>query len=194
MSHTKYTTEALVLRSFDVGESDRYFALLTKDIGLIQAQARGVRNLKSKQRYALQNFSRSQVSLVRGKSKWRITNVINLEQIFTTLNKECVLAFARVLRLIDRLVKGEESNGSLYTEVLSGYKYARDEGVTGKDVKYLEVLLVLIILENLGYLERDRFKVLFENRGFNKEKLDYIGEVYGRAVSEINHSIEASQL
>jgi DNA repair protein RecO (recombination protein O) len=194
MSHTKYTTEALVLRGFDVGESDRYFSLLTKDMGLVQAQARGVRHIKSKQRYALQSLSRSQISLVRGKSKWRITNVTSLEQISTALTKECLMAFTRVLHLIDRLIKGEEANESLYTILLNGYEYARDKNIKDKDVTYLEVLLILLALENLGYLEKDKFKNIFATPVFDEEKLVSVARVYDEAVYEINHSLEASQL
>lgn len=194
MSYTKYTTEAIILRSFNVGEADRYFSLFTKDIGLIQAQARGVRQLKSKQRYALQNMSLSQVSLVRGKSRWRITNAISRESAFASLDDKSMRAFARILKLLDRLIKGEEENKDLYILVYEGYTYIRDMNLTEKSIKSVEVLLVLRILENLGYLERNKFSELFRGEPFNGEKVVMTAHVLGKAVFEINESIKASQL
>ena len=63
--YQKYNTEALVLGSRETGESDRVYALFTKDFGLVRARASSVRSEKSLMRYALQNYSRANVSLVR---------------------------------------------------------------------------------------------------------------------------------
>ena len=68
--YQKYNTEALVLGSRETGESDRVYALFTKDFGLVRARASSVRSEKSLMRYALQNYSRANVSLVRG-GGWR---------------------------------------------------------------------------------------------------------------------------
>lgn len=42
------TFEAIVLKSYDVGEADRFLVLLTRELGRITARATGVRRLKSR--------------------------------------------------------------------------------------------------------------------------------------------------
>lgn len=42
------TFEAIVLKSYDVGEADRFLVLLTRELGRITARAPGVRRLKSR--------------------------------------------------------------------------------------------------------------------------------------------------
>jgi len=76
-----YTTEAVVLGSRDAGEANKYYFLLTRELGLIHAFAQGVRELKSKLRYSLAELSYVKVSLVRGKEKWRLTSVVPLPEL-----------------------------------------------------------------------------------------------------------------
>ena len=48
-------------------EADRVYNILTRDLGLVRAHAIGVRREESKLRGALEPYSLSSVSLVRGK-------------------------------------------------------------------------------------------------------------------------------
>jgi len=50
----RFTTPALVLRTRDTGEKDRWITLLTPEDGRIDVLAKGVRSLSSKRRSALQ--------------------------------------------------------------------------------------------------------------------------------------------
>ena len=47
MAHSE-SVEAVVLKTYDVGEADRFCIVLTKERGRIAARARGVRKLTSK--------------------------------------------------------------------------------------------------------------------------------------------------
>ena len=49
---TRFTTDALVIKEMNVGESDRLVTLFTRDYGIIRAFASGTKNLKSKKRNA----------------------------------------------------------------------------------------------------------------------------------------------
>ncbi|HFC76631.1 MAG TPA: hypothetical protein ENJ27_00135 [Candidatus Moranbacteria bacterium] len=84
--HNIYNTEGIVLSSFGVGEANKFFHIFTRELGLIQATAQSVRELKSKNRYGLQDFSVSDFSLVRGRDIWRITNVLSQENLFFLFN------------------------------------------------------------------------------------------------------------
>ena len=72
--HQIYQTEGIVLKSIDYSEADKYLLILTRDFGLIKTAAKGLRKVSSKLRYSLQEFSVAQISLVQGRSIWRLIN------------------------------------------------------------------------------------------------------------------------
>src|ERR671927_1009498 len=61
-----YTTEAVVLRSFRLGEADRVLHLYTLDQGRVGAIAKGVRKTKSRFGARLEPLSHVEVLLHRG--------------------------------------------------------------------------------------------------------------------------------
>jgi len=74
VSYHIYTTRGIVLSERPVREADRIYTIITRDLGLVQATALGVRKEASKLRGALEPFVLSKISLVRGKEHWRITS------------------------------------------------------------------------------------------------------------------------
>lgn len=154
MSHYIYNTEAIILRGFDVGESSRFINILTKDLGLIGAKAQGLRELKSKLRYSLQDFSHSQVNLVRGKDIWRITSASkkdSYDELF--LDKSKILVFVEVLSFINRLIKGEEHSKDIFDLVLSSALFLAQNEFDEKNLIRLELIIKIRILYHLGYLD-----------------------------------------
>src|SRR5581483_3017973 len=117
--YQKYHTEALVLGSRESGESDKVFSLFTKDFGLVWARASAVRTEKSKMRYALQNFSSANVSLVKGKKGWRVTGATALRNGGGDMHS--ISAFARTAELVLRLVHGEEQHEYLFAALAEAH-------------------------------------------------------------------------
>ena len=76
MSRTK-TFDALILKSYDVGEADRFLVLFTKEEGRITARARGVRKLHSKLRGHLLPFQRSEVMCTESSSGFLVTGALS---------------------------------------------------------------------------------------------------------------------
>ncbi len=115
MSYSTYTTEAIVCGTRDRNTTDRSYLLFTRDGGMLYAEARGARREGSKQRYALQDFTRVRISLVRGKAGWRVGSVEALENYYTTATdrsaRGSVVAFVKLLR---RFARGEEPHPELY--------------------------------------------------------------------------------
>jgi len=106
MAHQKYTTEAFILTAYDRIGADRVIRLFTEDAGLVDARAMGVREEKSKMRYALQPFSFVRVTLVRGKREWRITGAEPGTNLFLTASdRACRGGLVRIVRMLDRLVR-----------------------------------------------------------------------------------------
>ena len=118
--YLKYNTEALILGHLERGESDRVFALYTKDFGLVRARASAVRSEKSKMRYALQNYTYANVSLVRGKRGWRVAGASAIRSLHN--GTVAVSAFARIAQLITRLVHGEEVSAYLFAALVEAHE------------------------------------------------------------------------
>ena len=124
MSYQVYTTEALVCGSFDNNTADKSFLLFTRDAGMLYASARSVREERSRQRYALQDFSLITVSLIRGKTGWRIGSVDSDHNFFRiALTREARGSVVRTLKLVRRYVQGEEPHSKLYTELITALQY-----------------------------------------------------------------------
>jgi recombinational DNA repair protein (RecF pathway) len=115
MAYSTYTTEAIVCGTRDRNTTDRSYLLFTREGGMLYAEARGVRREGSRQRYALQDFSRVRISLIRGKSGWRIGSVESLENYYTgaadRAARGSVVTFVKLLR---RFARGEEPMVSVY--------------------------------------------------------------------------------
>jgi recombinational DNA repair protein (RecF pathway) len=67
------TYEALVLRTYDVGEADRFCILLTRERGRLAARARGVRKLKSRLGGTLLPMNHAHLELHEGSAGFLIT-------------------------------------------------------------------------------------------------------------------------
>ncbi len=122
-------------------EADRIYSILTRELGLIRASAIGVRKETSKLRGALEPFSLSEISLVRGKEYWRVTSAQFIEKFANATS------IAKPLSLLEKLVQGESAHPELFDAIekfASLYK--------GGD-KEFEIRFVAIILFHLGYLK-----------------------------------------
>jgi len=143
VSYHIYTTRGIVLSERPLREADRVYTIMTRDLGLVQATALGVRKEASKLRGALEPFVLSKISLVRGKEHWRVTSAECIQSISPTPT------VARPLVLLEKLVRGEASHPELFDAVedalLSAEPY--DE--------MSEIRLVSRMLFHLGYLKED---------------------------------------
>ena len=113
MTHVKYHTEAIVLESAPFQEASKFLKLLTKDFGLIHASVRGVREVTSKLRYSLQDFSYARIDLVTTKHGWKIVSALQIENFCSVredIKPEYVKMVTRIPQLLKRLVRGEEKS------------------------------------------------------------------------------------
>ncbi|HJL55749.1 MAG TPA: DNA repair protein RecO, partial [Candidatus Paceibacterota bacterium] len=146
--HTLYSTECIVLGGVDSGEANKYISLFTKDIGLVKAVAKSVREEKSKLRYCLQDFSITLATLVRGKEVWRITGAEERYNLHNELkgDNEKLFTITQILNLLQRLVHGEEKNDYLFDTLSNGLEFIKREKINKDALKNFEHLIVLRIL------------------------------------------------
>lgn len=194
--HHIYHTEGFILKSVPTGEANRLFYILTKDLGLIKATAQGVRLLKSKLRYKLQNQTLVKISVVRGKEIWRIVGVEHEESFKNAHNKgrEKTSFFAKISSLVLRLSPGEEKNEQLFNTVWEIFSYLENNGEILLD-ECVEHIVALRILKHLGYLKNmQEFSFLGNDNIIEESRLCLARESRKLIIAEINNALQESHL
>lgn len=188
--YQKYYTEALVLGSRERGEADIVFALYTKDFGLIHARASAVRTELSRMRYALQDYAHARVALIRGKYGWRIGGAIYSGERGAL---EGLMTFARIARLVLRLVAGEERNEYLFSALAEARRTLSGNG--RRLSATIEIVCVARILFSLGYLSHEALQTtLFGNAAYTERDLAEAEALREKLLSSINRAIAESHL
>ncbi|KKU25566.1 MAG: repair protein RecO protein [Candidatus Magasanikbacteria bacterium GW2011_GWA2_46_17] len=195
--HHIYQTPGFILSSNPFGEANQSFRILTRDLGFIKVSAQGVRLLKSKLRYAIQDFSYCDLFIVRGREKWRVVGVsrrMNLYEEFRG-NFETFQIFARVFSLLERLLYGEEKNEELFRYVEEAVLFAVAKKPSSRLMRNFEYILVLRVLSSLGYLGSSPDTAIFvESPFWSDDLLVRMNSLTPRILGEINRSLKESQL
>jgi len=123
--------------------------VLTRDFGRVRALARGVREERSKLRFALLSGDEVTLSLVKGRNIWRIVGAEDPQAL--PEEKEDRTFFLRVLRLSRLLLQGEEANHAYY-DTLHECRALLKTPLTTSDREIAEVVVVLKLLHALGYV------------------------------------------
>lgn len=197
MSYHLYTTEGFILRSVPHGEADREFSILTRELGLISASAKSVRSEKTKLGGGLQDFSLSELSLIRGKQRWKVTSAVCLFNMFALLrdSKQKLTACARTFKLIEKLVAGEEVHAHFFDVVNTAVGFLKKTDLSEEEITLWETVFVLRILFNLGYSsQKEALAVLFDDVLWNTEVLLSAAQHKRTIIKDINESLLATQL
>jgi DNA repair protein RecO len=204
MSHHIYHTKGIVIESFDVREANKSYWIFTRDLGMVVAAAQGVRLSVSKLRFSLQPLSLVDISLVRGRAYWRVVNAKEISNVYWCIKNlpASTAMISRVLRLLRRLVTGEEKNQALFARLFEGLVYlsgAASEGAapttsTTQQVMNLEFILLLQILYHLGYFAPPTELLWCINDPLTSETIAAMQPFRLRAAAFINNSIKETQL
>lgn len=139
--------------SFEQNTADKSFLLFTRDAGMLYATARSVREEVSKQRCALQDFSRIRVSLIKGKQGWRVGSVEAEHNDFSAAqDREVRGSVVLVYRLLRRFIRGEEAFTDLYD-----FTIAALDAVSQPQPKrrLLDLYIQTHMLSLLGYVDSE---------------------------------------
>lgn len=198
MSYHIYQTKGFVVGSSSFGEADKIVTIFTENLGLVRAQAKGVRRLASKLRFNLQNFSLSSVALVRGKREWKITNSILIENIAHKFadNADKLRFVANLFSLVKKMTGYDEENAELYVLIEESVAFAGEENLNKEELFLLECISVLRVLHILGYLEKKEKYERFLKPEFKLKKSELLAfrEIKREGLQSIKKAIEASQL
>lgn len=192
-----HTTPAFVVNVLPSGERHQFITLFTKDFGMIRAKVQSVRVPLSKLRYALQEYSYTYVSLVKGKDIWRVVNAQPIYNIYFELKdiQSVFMSIARILSLLKRLLPEEGCESIIFDdfhhlcEASLKFKYDQEELGT------LEWLFLIRTMCTLGYARKEQFGLLCtEDLGWGPEYLHSIFSYKEGAVGAINNALKVSQL
>lgn len=192
--HHIFHTEGIILGSRNYGEAGKCYYIFTRDHGMIFASATGVRKIASKLRFVLQDFSYVKLDLVRGRDFWRITSCSKTNELEEIKDKPLNLKiFVQVVKLLQRLLAGEETNEILFIDFLKGLKIL--EKVEKKeDLANVEIFLIFNILQNLGYIGAMNVNKDMLSSPLGDEFLYEIVKNKSNILREINRALKESHL
>lgn len=196
MARRMYHTEGLIISSRPQGEASRLLLIFTEQLGLVLVKARSVREMPSKMRLHLYDWTPLQLSLVRGRDGWHLTGVLAGEAGPPGPSARVVLS--RFGRLMSRLLPEGSPQGEIYKLVRAGVKFlnqASQSEFKKEKLEGTEVLLVLRFLSSLGYLPRlSSLPTSIWLTDWQDEYVVEVKEKQKEAIAVINEAIAASQL
>lgn len=196
MSYTHHHTQAIVIGLENHGEGSRLVTLLTKDYGVIRALAQSVREIRSKQRFGLQLFSYSEVTLILGREYWRLAGVTPIRNYGMYLAERPLAhgVLSRNARLIRRLVAGEEPHEELFNELKNAFDFLYNQSLTDETIQYFETLLVIRTLHHLGYWSQEGTMPWIVDAEISQEILFQTVDNQENLIERINNSLQETQL
>jgi len=138
----RYTTDAIVLSRFDLGEADRVLTLITPGIGKLKAIAKGIRKPTSRIGGSLEPFAELQVALARGRTFDVVTQVsvghawLNLRDSLESAATAWYLA-----ELADRSLEERHAAEPLYALLRRAYELLDAGMAPGRVARWYEVHL-----------------------------------------------------
>lgn len=193
VAHHIYHTEALILHVSPSGEGDRLLYCYTRDLGLVVAHARSIRESRSKLRYALQTFAHASIDLIEGRHGWKLisaTPIASFRDLWQHEGRRRIIA--QHTALLRRLIQGQERHEELFEEILRGFRLLRsiDEPELLRDV---ELYLVARSLMALGYWGEQHVTVP-EFTATETPDLSPLRPIRRELVQGINQALTSSQL
>ncbi|KKP86155.1 MAG: repair protein RecO protein [Parcubacteria group bacterium GW2011_GWC1_35_8] len=192
--HHIYHTEGIILSSRSYGEAGKHFHIFTRDLGMITASAQGVRKMSSKLRFVLQDFAYLKIDLVQGKNIFRLTNASKTNKLeHIVKNVETLKVFANIARLLKRLLAGVEPNEILFADLLNGLAIL--ERVQAKEsLLNIEAILVLRILNNLGYIGENEVLQNLIKSPFEENLVFEVSKDRAKVLHQINKALKETHL
>jgi DNA repair protein RecO len=199
MSYHIYTTDGIVLKRNNFGESNSLFFILTVDLGLIIASAQAVRMSNSKLNQGLQEYSLCSVSCVKGKNGWKITNATAKKNFFFGRPIFVQKLVSQISVVLLRMMPGEQKHQEVFSVVLAGFSALKNVDEKNLDnTGSFEILMMLRILYHLGYVEKNSQSqtenFLQDDLDWNEKILSEVAVAKIELIKLINKGLEESQL
>jgi recombinational DNA repair protein (RecF pathway) len=156
------------------------------------ASARSARLYVSKLRPALQEYADVSVTCIKGKGGWKITNVVSKGSFYFEYPKYTHKVMSQVTTVLMKMIQGETPHKEVYEIVKEGFTFLKN--VKEDLVSDFEVLIVLRILKELGYVVNDDVTNTFLGNEWSDELLIKININKMSIVAVVNKALKESQL
>jgi recombinational DNA repair protein (RecF pathway) len=190
MSYKTYTTEAVVCGSFAQNTADKSYLLFTRDGGMLYASARSVREERSRQRYALQDFSHLRVTLLKGKHGWKIGSAEALGNAFLrapSREHRGLVSFA--VGALRRYVHGEVALPKIFDDLLFVLRLSE------APLPQLRLLFEARLLFVLGYIApEDPLRPVLEALSLKEAAEAYAPKMEAQLSAAVEQAAAASHL
>ncbi len=136
-------TDALVLKSFDLRETDQILTLFSRELGKISVVAKGVKKPQSTLRGLVQPFCYSQFFLTRTGEMHLITQG-RLGEFFGNIREDLdkTLQALYVLELLDKSTVERDPNPALLNLTLQVLRYIENNPVSSVSLRFYEMKLL----------------------------------------------------
>ncbi|MEK7081150.1 MAG: DNA repair protein RecO [Patescibacteria group bacterium] len=192
--HHIYHTEGIILGSKNFGEAGKYYSIFTRDLGMVYASAQGVRKMSSRLRFVLQDFTYVKVDLVQGKDFWRVTSASKTNALGQlSKNSEIFEIFSNIANLLKRLLAGVEPNEALFIDLISGLSIL-EKIETKEDLRNTEAIIVLRILNNLGYIGGNEMLQNLVKSPFEPNLIFKVSQSRTQVLHQINKALKETHL
>ena len=191
--HHIYHTEGIILGSKNFGETGKYYSIFTRDLGMLYASAQGVRKMSSKLRFVLQDFSYVKIDLVKGKDFWRITSASKTGKLEKLSQPETLKTFVNISKLLKRLLAGEDPNKPLFVDLINGLSVL-EKSDAKSELRNIEMIIVLRILDNLGYIGSNEVLENFIKSPFEEDLVFKASESKKKILCQINKALKETHL
>ena len=182
------------------GETGKYYSIFTRDLGMINASAQGVRKMSSKLRFVLQDFSYIKVDLVQGRDFWRITSASKTNELEDLIrNQNTYAIFYNIASLLKRLLTGVEPNKMLFSDLVHGLSVLEDiarqkHTNMEEELNNAEIIIVLRILNNLGYIGGSEKLSKLVKSPFEKDLIFEVSSSRREILKHINQALRETDL
>ncbi|MFH1200846.1 MAG: DNA repair protein RecO [bacterium] len=192
--HHIYHTEGIILGSKNFGETGKCYSIFTRDLGMVYASAQGVRKMSSKLRFVLQDFAYIKLDLVQGKDFWRITSAGKTNRLGQLVkNPETLEVFFNITKLLKRLLAGVERNEVLFVDLINSLSIL-EKFKTKENLRNIEAIIVLRILNNLGYIGGDEILQNLIKSPFEENLIFEFSKSRSQVLQQINQALKETHL
>ena len=170
---TRFSTEGLVIREVNVGESDRLVTLFTRDYGILKAYAPGAKSIKSKKGAATSLLTYSAVTFSKKKDTLRITEASPIALFFSVGSEIETLALSQYFcELAYEFGESGNANREMLRLILNSLHFLCKEKRYPPLIKAITELRLasisgyspnLVACEDCGTFEDEKMYFNFEN-------------------------------
>jgi hypothetical protein len=134
------------------------------------------------------------VDLVQGKDFWRVTSASKtnaLEQL--SKNSGTLEVVSNIANLLKRLLTGVEENEALFADLINGFSVLENK-TEKEDLRNIEAIIVLRILDNLGYIGGNETLQTLIRSPFEENLIFEVSKSRSQILHQINKALKETHL